>query len=125
HPNLTVAFGGANWEEVMGVALQEQFPFVDLAFSGEADESFRAVLLARRERRGVEGVAGVTATARNGLAELASAERISDMNRVPVPDYDDFFEQLRGSPAAGAVAPSLLVETARCCWLGQRAPGPF
>jgi ribosomal peptide maturation radical SAM protein 1 len=125
NPNLTVAFGGANWEEVMGVALQEQFPFVDLAFSGEADESFRAVLLARREGRGVEGIAGVTASARNGLAELASAERIGDLNSVPLPDYDDFFEQLRRSPAAGAVSPSLLVETARGCWWGERAHCTF
>ncbi len=125
HPDLTIAFGGANWEEVMGVALQEQFPFVDLVFSGEADESFRAVLRARREGRGVGGIAGVTASARNGLAELASAERIADMNSVPVPDYDDFFEQLRGSPAAGAVAPSLLVETARGCWWGERAHCTF
>src|SRR5439155_258762 len=40
YPDITIAFGGANWEHVMGVALQDQFPFVNLAFSGEADGSF-------------------------------------------------------------------------------------
>jgi ribosomal peptide maturation radical SAM protein 1 len=47
------------------------------------------------------------------------------MNSVPVPDYDDFFEQLRKSPAAGAVSPSLLVETAGGCWWGERAHCTF
>src|SRR5262245_45641093 len=61
HPDITIAFGGANWEDVMGATLQEQFPFVDLAFSGEADESFPAVLEARRSGIGVQGIHGVSA----------------------------------------------------------------
>jgi ribosomal peptide maturation radical SAM protein 1 len=125
HPDLTIAFGGANWEEVMGVALQGQFPFVDLVFSGEADASFPAVLQARRQGLGVEGVRGVTASARNGVAALAPAETIRDMDSVPVPDYDDFFEQLQASRAAGVVSPTLLIETARGCWWGERAHCTF
>src|SRR5262245_35507067 len=125
HPQVTIAFGGANWEEVMGVALQRMFPFVDLVFSGEADESFPTVLASRRDGRGIEGVRGVTMASRNGLAELAPAERIKSMDDVPVPDFDDYFEQLGASTAAGVVSPSLLVETARGCWWGERSHCTF
>ena len=64
-----IAFGGANWEEAMGVALQREFPFVDLAFSGEADESFPAVIEARRRGGAVHGIPGVTTSGGNGLAQ--------------------------------------------------------
>jgi ribosomal peptide maturation radical SAM protein 1 len=120
HPQLTICFGGANWEEAMGVALQAQFPFVDLAFSGEADESFPAVLRARREGRPVQGISGVTASASNGLAATSAADRIGDMDSVPTPDFDAFFEQKRKSAAASPVTPNLPVETSRGCWWGER-----
>jgi ribosomal peptide maturation radical SAM protein 1 len=125
HPELTIAFGGANWEEVMGVALLRQFPFVDLAFSGEADQSFPAVLEARRAGRRVEGIPGVTSGASAGVAELAPAPRIQRLDDVPVPDFDPFFDQLRASGTAAALTPTLLVETARGCWWGERSHCTF
>ena len=39
-PNITIVFGGANSETVMGEQLCRSFPFVDYAFSGDADISF-------------------------------------------------------------------------------------
>jgi ribosomal peptide maturation radical SAM protein 1 len=125
HPEITIAFGGANWEDAMGVALQEQFPFVDLAFSGEADESFPAVLEARRQGSGAHGIHGVSVNGRAGLAALAPAARVADLDQVPVPDFDPFFEQLRASPAVAGVAPTLLMETARGCWWGERSHCTF
>ena len=124
HPGVTVAFGGANWEEAMGVALQDQFPFVDLAFSGEADESFPAVLDARAAGEGVQGIPGVTASARNRLAQLAPARRVKDLDTVPVPEFRAFFQQKATSCAAGLAA-VLLIETARGCWWGERSHCTF
>ncbi|MCW3100596.1 MAG: hpnR [Chthonomonadaceae bacterium] len=125
YPHLTIAFGGANWEDVMGVALLEQFPFVDLAFSGEADESFPAVLEARREKRSVHGIRGVSANSRSRLAALAPAVRVPDLDSVPVPDYDAFFAQKNASPSVAGISSTLLVETARGCWWGERSHCTF
>ncbi len=83
HPDVTIACGGANWEDVMGPALQRAFPFVDLAFSGEADESFVEVLRARRDGRPVEEVAGVSVA--GSAHPRVAAERVSDLDGVPVP----------------------------------------
>jgi ribosomal peptide maturation radical SAM protein 1 len=124
HPDVTIAFGGANWEEAMGVALQREFPFVDLAFSGEADESFPAVIEARRGGGGVSGIPGVTASGSNGLAEVGAARRVRDLDSVPIPDFADFFAQMDASCAAG-VNPTLLMETARGCWWGERSHCTF
>jgi ribosomal peptide maturation radical SAM protein 1 len=110
HPHLTIAFGGANWEDPMGVALQRRFPFVDLVFSGEADVSFPATLEARRYDR---DAAVVTAPAR------------ADLDQLPVPDFDAYFEQLRSHPSIASHTPQMLVETARGCWWGERSHCTF
>ena len=125
YPNITIAFGGANWEDVMGAALQEQFPFVDLAFSGEADESFPEVLDARQRGIGVQGIPGVSTSSSHGLAALAPARRVHDLDQVPVPDFDAFFEQKRASPAIAGLSTTLLMETARGCWWGERSHCTF
>jgi len=125
HPDVTIAFGGANWEEAMGVALLGQFPFVDLAFSGEADQSFPAVLAARAAGLPVDGIAGVTAAgAPRRRGAPAAASSVARLDDVPYPDFDAFFEQRAASCASG-VAPTLLVETARGCWWGERSHCTF
>jgi ribosomal peptide maturation radical SAM protein 1 len=110
YPDLTIAFGGANWESPMGEGLQRRFPFVDLVFSGEADVSFPATLAARRG---------------HGDATATTAERLADLDELPLPDFDSFFEQVRSRPALAGVTPQLLVETARGCWWGERSHCTF
>ena len=124
HPAVTIAFGGANWEGVMGTALQAQFPFVDLVFSGEADYSFPAVLAARRNGGGVDAISGVSAGGRTPSRDTAPAGRVDDLDSVPAPDFDAFFEQRQRSTARG-VPPIILVETARGCWWGERSHCTF
>jgi ribosomal peptide maturation radical SAM protein 1 len=110
HPQLTIAFGGANWEDPMGVALQRRFPFVDLVFSGEADLSFPSTLKARRLGRDAAPPASSSA---------------ADLDTLPFPDFDHYFEQLRANRSLVNVTPQLLVETARGCWWGERSHCTF
>ena len=110
YPHLTIAFGGANWEDPMGKALQRRFPFVDLVFSGEADVSFPATLAARRGERD---------------APTERARPLADLDDLPIPDFDEFFEQLRSRPCFADRTPRLLVETARGCWWGERSHCTF
>jgi len=119
-PGVTIAFGGANWEEAMGVALLGQFPFVDLAFSGEADQSFPAVLVARAAGEAVARIPGVL---RRG-SKPARATSVAVLDDVPTPDFDPFFDQRAAGPVSG-VAPTLLAETARGCWWGERSHCTF
>jgi len=110
HPQLTIAFGGANWEDPMGVALQQRFPFVDLVFSGEADVSFPATLEARRHDRD---------------APVVPASTIDNLDQLPVPDFDAYFEQRRSHPSIAAHTPQMVFETARGCWWGERSHCTF
>lgn len=114
HPHISIVFGGANWEDKMGQALFECFPFVDYVCQGEADESFPDLVDALATGGDAGGVNGVLS--RDGVS--MPARPVSKMDGLPVPDFDDFFEM--HAHTAPDVAPQLLMETSRGCWWGAK-----
>jgi ribosomal peptide maturation radical SAM protein 1 len=124
HPKAMVVFGGANWEGEMGVALHGRFRFVDVAISGEAEESFPPLLHALAGRAPLGQVAGVVV--RHGDASRATpAHPVEDLDALPVPCFDAYFDALAASPCQVDLTPRLLVETARGCWWGDRSHCTF
>lgn len=121
HPLVTIVFGGANWEEEMGEALLGQFGFVDIAFSGEADQSFPAALAARRDGAPLSAIPGVIlpGEGRHGLGTT------HDMDTVPIPDYSPFFSSRADRPNVAGQPVTLMMETARGCWWGERSHCTF
>ena len=111
-----VVFGGANCEGEMGLQLLRSFPWIDYVCSGESDESFTGLL--RHLLRGGPGdVPGVADRQRPGV--LVPADPIEHMDRLPRPDFDDYFEQKDRSNVE-TLARVVVVETARGCWWGAR-----
>lgn len=122
-PDTFMLFGGANCEGVMGVELIKQFPFIDAVVSGEGDLVFPA--LARRILHGqpIEGLDGVltSVSVRGETGTTTQAPVVRDLDALPFPDFDDFFEQ--GTPFFEKhedLPVSLLFETSRGCWWGER-----
>jgi len=117
-----IVFGGANCEGEMGEQLLRSFPWVDVVCSGESDLSFPALL--RRELAGddVGAIPGVVD--RRGGASPPPMP-IENLDALPYPDYDDYFDQreastLAGGDEGGARPRQVVVETARGCWWGAR-----
>ena len=120
NPEMFVLFGGANCEGVMGPEVVRQFRFVDAAVSGEADRVFPELI--RRIRSGEElaGLAGVHTRATTAFGPVAlNTPPVRDLDALPYPDFDDFFEQFRGSAAGASLTPRISFETSRGCWWGQ------
>ena len=120
-PKICIVFGGANWEGEMGLELHRQFPFVDYVCSGEAEQSFPALVqrvLNRSTRKGkLDSIPGLVY--RDGKGEsvsTGSSEMIRDMDALPIPDFSDFFQDLKQCTVSAPVAPTLLFETSRGCW---------
>ncbi|HEX8129814.1 MAG TPA: RiPP maturation radical SAM C-methyltransferase [Pyrinomonadaceae bacterium] len=123
HPRLSIAFGGANWEDCMGLELHRQFPFVDYVCSGEAEQSFPA--LVRRvldgEPMGREPIPGVVWRDARGRSISGGPPRmVREMDELPYPDFTDYFHDLQQSSASLSVVPTLLFETSRGCWWGAK-----
>lgn len=128
-PHLTILFGGANWEGEMGQELHARFPFVDIAVSGEADETLPRLIAALSE-----GGAGTALAAIPGLVVRAAdgtsvatgpGEPVRDMDALATPDYSDYFAALDASGTAAEIAPTLLLETSRGCWWGAKSHCTF
>ncbi len=125
YPEKIVVFGGGNCEGVMGMELHRQFPWIDYVCSGESDNSFPALVKRLGARLPPDGVGGVIHR-RSGESRLAAPpDRIREMDRLPDPDYSDYFNALATSSLAQRVRPALLIESARGCWWGAKSHCTF
>jgi len=131
HPRTTIVFGGANWQGEMGLALLRRFPFVDIAFLGEADDSLPAVIERLDAARGaaaprLDDVAGIAFRDGAGIHVTAEAAPIGDLDRLPPPDFSDYFTALaRHTSVCDLSEVHLWVQTSRGCWWAERAPCRF
>lgn len=126
-PEVITLMGGANCEEVMGQTTHREFPWVDFVVSGEGDDLFsdlcRKLLDQGRDVDPTElpyGVIGPAHRRSSAVGIKAPRASVQHLDRVPIPDYDDYFQTLRTSQIAPYVEPGLLIETARGCWWGQK-----
>lgn len=134
-PEVVTLMGGANCFGRAGLAILRQFPWVDYVFFGESDDIFapvcRAILEGRREPL-PDGVL------RQGdpLPQEAPHRIITDLDALPYPDFDEYFQLLQtevGQYAremglknrGGYEELALYLEASRGCWWGEKTPCTF
>ncbi len=129
--------GGANCEGEMGVETLRAFPWVDCVVSGEADDIFAEMCRVLLEHGRAAGPAELPygaisqAHLRNLFPVVASNGEqtprpvIRDMDALPTPDYDHYFETLRASTLSHLIEPGLLAESSRGCWWGEKSHCTF
>lgn len=122
-PTIRVIVGGGACEGEMGVALARAFPELDVVVRGEADRVLPELLR--------DLVDGGPITRRPGLCFLRDGELVAeardslsaaDLDRLPCPDFDDYFARLAQMPFRDRIADriALPVEASRGCWWGQK-----
>ena len=118
-PRVTVLLGGACVHGHMGEAYADAFgELVDHVFTGEADDSFPAWLSAFADGEPRRTLPGVT-----GGQSRQPARLTQNLDRLPTPIYDDYFEQRAELEAAGASLTHLRhlpYESSRGCWWGEK-----
>jgi ribosomal peptide maturation radical SAM protein 1 len=123
-PEISIVFGGANCEGPMGAETVRQFPFVDAAVSGEGDVVFPELVRRVLESRPLSGVPGVhireSVDAALARGALTGAPMVRNLDELPYPDYSDYFQQFAASRYGREWQPSVLLETSRGCWWGER-----
>lgn len=123
YPSIVTVFGGANFEGEMGTELVRSIDCIDYAVVGEADRAFPELLMALQEGLDPAGVAGVTFRHNGSVVEPAHVMPFEDMDELPLPDYDEYFERAEGLGLLSK-APRRDVEipfqSARGCWWGQK-----
>jgi ribosomal peptide maturation radical SAM protein 1 len=123
-PGVLVVFGGANCEGVMGAETLRQFPWVDVAVSGEGDAIFPDLVTRYLCGESISGMPGVRTRDRLSeafaLSQFGNAPIVEDMDALPYPDYREYFEQFEQSRFGDDWQPGTFMETSRGCWWGER-----
>lgn len=129
-PEMVIAMGGANCEFPMGLAWL-QAPQVDYVFSGSGLRSFPRFLEAQlRGEASKERIPGVFSRSSFLAGELVaySGPRMAEELPldVPVPlEYDEFIAGTKARFKPTELRPTLLFETSRGCWWGQKSHCTF
>jgi ribosomal peptide maturation radical SAM protein 1 len=123
HPHVRILFGGANFEDEMGLEYVRAVECIDFAVIGEGDVAFPALLRrldAGEDPAGLPGVA--LRRADGGVVHTPQAEPFTELDRLPVPEYGEYFERARSTGLADAAGYPGLVpfESSRGCWWGAK-----
>lgn len=117
-PQVTILFGGACVHGRMGETYARMFPqWIDHVFTGEADNSFPEWLHAYSAGEPDRPVAGVASS-----RQACPGRPTADLDRLPVPRFDSYFEQRSALAAAGAdmrLIRHIPYESSRGCWWGE------
>lgn len=121
YPDVTIVFGGANFDGDMGLEHFRAFPFIDHVVVGEGEESFLPLVR--------QILTGTTRDYPNGVIYrqdgevmlTPNASLFSDFAKTGPPDYDDYYQLLAelGQTAQG-LDRILLYEGSRGCWWGEK-----
>ncbi len=117
-PSIVICFGGANCYGPMGEVLLRHFEQINYVFTGEADEIFPTFVRRLLSGAPIGDLSGVIH--RHSGAGNAVASPVTELDRLPIPNYDDYFGQLTLCVDADRVLPSIPFESARGCWWGQK-----
>ncbi len=127
HPRSVIVFGGHAWEGPMGRELLRQFPFVDFAFSGYADDSFPAFV--RQLATGLElpghTVPGLTYRHQRKTKTTPEDSTDSALSEGALPDFADYFAVRIRDAEVSAGRLVIPVETSRGCWWATRGACRF
>jgi len=115
----------------MGYEMSRQFRFVDAVVSGEGEVVLPKLVRRLIEGEGVCDLPGVFSyrsaeparldyVKEQVPAKIGNAPTVTHMDDLPIPNYDDFFDQLSQSSLSDREGIGLLFETARGCWWGEK-----
>jgi ribosomal peptide maturation radical SAM protein 1 len=120
HPGLVIVVGGSTVSGAAGRAFFELFPEVDAIVNGEGELPFCQLVthlkisasLSALPR--IKGVMMSWINNTNGNPNIF--QQLQNLNELPTPDYDDYFDLLKSFNAPNRFFPVLPVETSRGCW---------
>lgn len=135
NPSIVTLLGGANCEGEMGYITKKNCGWIDFVVSGEADTVFpdlcKKILTNGTNLSKSEIPFGVYSKGKllNDSKENAKVPAeiifINKINRLPVPDYFDYFSDLEKTKLKNEITPVIFMETSRGCWKGRKQPCNF
>lgn len=121
YPDMTIVFGGANFDGEMGLEHLKAFPFIDYVVIGEGEQTFLPLVRQILDGDTEHVPDGVACRQGEKIQFTPNQTLFSDFAETGPPDYDDYYRLLSelGQPAQG-LDRILLYEGSRGCWWGEK-----
>jgi ribosomal peptide maturation radical SAM protein 1 len=123
-PEVRIVFGGANVQGFMGQETLRAFDFIDAVVNGEGEEVFPMLVESLIQGK-AEKLPGVSLRIASQMLIDSEAPRMADLSRSPIPDYTDYFLELKASGLIGKESVFLPFEGSRGCWWGEKSHCTF
>jgi len=117
-PQLPIVFGGSSCVAEMGSSLLDVFPWLDYVVHGEGEmplANLCQVLAGRQSDLAPQ----VLARTQQASKEAFTGCQFKTLSELPIPDYADYFHDLRREFSGEPFVPELPVEFSRGCWWGK------
>ncbi|MCI0614495.1 hypothetical protein L0244_16025, partial [bacterium] len=118
-PGIFTIIGGPNWDERMSLETIKQFPFIDALIAGEMDQIFPELVERVIHSKKTSDLPGVYRQ-NSPQPPIKQTPPVRDLNALPIPRYDDYFQQLKFAHLDHYDPPRIVFETSRGCWWGQK-----
>jgi ribosomal peptide maturation radical SAM protein 1 len=126
YPDKKIVFGGSNVEGPMGVGLINAFDCIDYVVSGEGEERFPQLARNILGGDGRTPIPGISMRINGDVFPFKAPPPLIDLAKSsPVPDYHEYFDELKQLGLSKRIVPKILFESARGCWWGQKAHCTF
>jgi len=121
YPDVTIVFGGANYDGEMGLEHLRAFSFIDYVVIGEGEQTFLPLVRHVLNSSTDPIPAGVAYRQDDQIRFTSNPTLFSDFAKTGPPDYDDYYQLLAelGQTAKG-LDRILLYEGSRGCWWGEK-----
>ena len=116
NPQIVTFIGGSSCSEYAGQALVDHMEQVDYVFCGESDDIFSEALGLMMNGDNETLRAKFPSVLQKG--GIPQGHVMEDLNKIPYPDYDDYFEQVEELGLSECLEIELPFEASRGCWWG-------
>lgn len=120
-PSVKVVVGGSSCAGEMGLGLLRTFSEIDFLIQGEGEIPFVSLV---RTLCGIQSSSGSVTIpgliTRRDHNEASEFSQTTDLNHLPIPDYDEYFAHLRSFGSDHAFYPRIPMEISRGCWWRKR-----
>jgi ribosomal peptide maturation radical SAM protein 1 len=123
YPHIPIMMGGATFEDDIAEEIMKGCPQVDYVHCGDADETLPQAIRRVYSGESMKGMPGMMWRNNGQVVFNGRAPNLSDMNKTPVPDFDEYFYARKEGGYQrwdGSQEVLLPIETARGCWWGVK-----
>ena len=117
-PEIPIVFGGSTCTPALGSSLLSIFPEIDFVITGEGEQPLKELLLHLNHETPLTNT-NILARQKRPLPAAPTAaqsthQEIADLATLPLPDYEDYFHQMK--TCGLDFIPVLPLEFSRGCW---------